>query len=367
MRIKNLSLLLVLFFGLTSLSQEKTYEIEIKDDVKYIHNLKPKYDKPIVKLEFVQKIGELDPEDENYIFYRPWDVVEDSEGNIYLSDKNNHHIKKFSSDGQYLSTFGRRGEGPGEFNYPMALDIDLNDNIFVDDFGKVRFQILNSKGEFLNTFKISFINIFTFRLNSQRLIFVPYGMAATNADPLSSKGLKSKSIVGVFDQNGILLNEFGEPEKYDHPFITKLANNFFIEIDKYNNIYLSFMYNNRIDKYDKNGKHLFTATRKLNYEVKNEYTFEEGNKDIPYPKFTGVSGGIGIDNKNRLWIKSYKNQKSIKTREDIFFEIFSDTGYQLGRIKSPVKFGNMRIFGDRLYLIDAYEECCIYEYKIVDL
>jgi hypothetical protein len=89
----SIAVILLLFAGFLTVStiflsckKEKTYILEVKDGVKYIHNLKPQHDHPTAGLEFVQQIGELEPEDENYLFSFPISVAEDEEGNIYIMD-----------------------------------------------------------------------------------------------------------------------------------------------------------------------------------------------------------------------------------------------------------------------------------------
>jgi len=48
------------------------------------------------------------------------------------------------------------------------------------------------------------------------------------------------------------------------------------------------------------------------------------------------------------------------------FEIFDNGGVLIGKLPIPQNFNHMRIFNDRLYLIDRNEEMCVYEYKIVE-
>ena len=44
----------------------------------------------------------------------PWNALEIGKDNkIYIADRRNYQIKIFSPKGKYISSFGRRGEGPG--------------------------------------------------------------------------------------------------------------------------------------------------------------------------------------------------------------------------------------------------------------
>ncbi len=42
-------------------------------------------------------------------------------------------ISVLPSEGQYLTSFGREGEGPGEFKYPRGLAVDVSGVVYVCD------------------------------------------------------------------------------------------------------------------------------------------------------------------------------------------------------------------------------------------
>jgi len=47
--------------------------------------------------------------DDNYLFYRVWDVQADAQGNIYVLDSGANRIQKYDKNGKYLRTIGRQG------------------------------------------------------------------------------------------------------------------------------------------------------------------------------------------------------------------------------------------------------------------
>jgi hypothetical protein len=58
---------------------------------------------------------------------------EKEETNARLSNFN--HIKKFDSDGQFITTWGTEGTGDGQFLQPEAVAVDSSsDNVFVAGF-----------------------------------------------------------------------------------------------------------------------------------------------------------------------------------------------------------------------------------------
>ena len=125
------SIILLLVFSV-SLSQK----IETVDGVRIIKNRKTgKWGKnPKVEMEFVKTIGDIESEDDNVLFYMPSDIAFDNQGNIYVLDSGNHRIQKFSADGKYIASIGRKGQGPAEFQYPSSLDVDSKGYIYVSEW-----------------------------------------------------------------------------------------------------------------------------------------------------------------------------------------------------------------------------------------
>lgn len=67
-------------------------------------------------------------------------IAVDSHGNIFVADFYNHRVQKFGSDGTFLASFGSRGNGRGEFEYPIAIAVAADGSLFVTDFGNNRIQ-----------------------------------------------------------------------------------------------------------------------------------------------------------------------------------------------------------------------------------
>jgi len=74
----------------------------------------------------------------------------DSKDNIYVSVRRNNQIQKFDSNGNFISKFGTKGSGDGEFNQPGSIAIDRDGNIYVLDTGNCRIQKFKPNPEFKN-------------------------------------------------------------------------------------------------------------------------------------------------------------------------------------------------------------------------
>ena len=72
----------------------------------------------------------------------------DSEGNIYLvtSRSKENCIFKFDASGNYIFSFGRKGQGPGEIQGFWKFGIDSKDNIIVSDRRNRKVLIFDKEG-----------------------------------------------------------------------------------------------------------------------------------------------------------------------------------------------------------------------------
>ena len=64
----------------------------------------------------------------------------DKSGHVFVADFYNHRIQKFTASGEFLTSFGTPGQGPGEFNYAIAVAAAEDGTIFSVDYGNHRIQ-----------------------------------------------------------------------------------------------------------------------------------------------------------------------------------------------------------------------------------
>ena len=75
------------------------------------------------------------------------DAVQDSKGNIYISEYGDYdRIQKFTPTGEYVYQWGEHGEAPGQFQRPQGLAMDENDHLWVADASNGRIQIFDVSG-----------------------------------------------------------------------------------------------------------------------------------------------------------------------------------------------------------------------------
>lgn len=95
------------------------------------------------------------PRQEDGRFRQPTDVTWDPAGNIFISDGYvNSRIAKFDRNGNWVKSWGERGNQPGEFNTPHTIAADAEGNIYVGDRFNRRIQVFDGDGEFLRAITI---------------------------------------------------------------------------------------------------------------------------------------------------------------------------------------------------------------------
>ena len=81
----------------------------------------------------------------------------DARGNLYLFDGSggvtgpwmDPRVLVFDADGSFVHTFGRSGQGPGEFNMPLNLAVMRDGTAIVGDLGHRAYQLFDESGAFV--------------------------------------------------------------------------------------------------------------------------------------------------------------------------------------------------------------------------
>jgi RHS repeat-associated protein len=85
-------------------------------------------------------------------FDYPVGVDVDAEGKIWVADTGNARVQRLSPAGEILAEFGEEGTEPGQFVEPTDVDVDAEGVVWVVDAGNDRVQAFDAEGEFLTEF-----------------------------------------------------------------------------------------------------------------------------------------------------------------------------------------------------------------------
>ena len=92
--------------------------------------------------------------DENFMFGDRLEFNVDDEGNIYAVDWDRKRIQKYGSEGTYILTIGRDGQGPGEFINPWKPYFDQEGNLYVRDIANHKIAFFYPEGKFIKEIKL---------------------------------------------------------------------------------------------------------------------------------------------------------------------------------------------------------------------
>ncbi|RMG47190.1 MAG: 6-bladed beta-propeller [Acidobacteria bacterium] len=80
-------------------------------------------------------------------------ALDAARGRLYVADSHRHALFIYSTaDGTLLETWGRRGTGDGEFNFPTNVALDRQGRVYVVDTGNFRVQVFAPDGSFVRKF-----------------------------------------------------------------------------------------------------------------------------------------------------------------------------------------------------------------------
>ena len=110
---------------------------------------------------------------EEYIFGEIVSLARAPDGTIYVMDRQVPALRVYNPDGSYRTTFGRGGEGPGEYKQPDGgLNVLSDGRVVLRDPGNARVPVFPPGGEPLDTWRMRG-GFFT----SRRMVVDPFDRA----------------------------------------------------------------------------------------------------------------------------------------------------------------------------------------------
>jgi hypothetical protein len=323
-----------------------SYKIEMIDGVKVVRNFIEDSEEEFKNMDFNEdlSIGNED-DDENYLLVNPVEIESDEEGNIFILDYRECLIKKFDPQGRFIRQFGRRGQGPGEFQNPYSMVISHRNKIYVGDPGLNKIEEFSLNGEYKQTLKIEFSDYFSVTKNNNFII---------SHRTYDEKGNGYKNI-GRFDFGKNQADSFFSQRQYwparimDDEFTYEFP--YFIRwaIDSKDRVYACSGVKYQISVLDSSGMLLFKFGKEVSPisvsgeemkeidEILARVPSRPEEKENPYRAnlVYPVLKSISIDEKNRVWIEHYQPLWSSRVNQNTFYDVFSSDGIFLFSTKIP--------------------------------
>jgi len=204
------------------------------------------------KVTFKEDLSIGKEEGEEFLmFHSALRIAVDSELNIYILDVLNHRLLKFDKEGNFIWKAGRKGQGPGEFQWPGSIALTPSEEIAVTDSPFIHF--FSKGGVFQKTLK--------FRESIRNIQFQPDGRFFVNIMVRGQPGIAAE----YFSAEGELLEKFPDEYMYGPKMSPGLAasigGGYFQLID--DKVYLSLPDEYEIKEYDSKGNLLRKIRRNI--------------------------------------------------------------------------------------------------------
>lgn len=135
--------------------------------------------------------------DDNLMFGSVADIGLDALGRIYILDRENWRIQKFTENGDFISSLSiKQGQGPSEVSMLTGMAVSQAGLVFLLDRGANKIVVLNADGAFVHQFILEFQAAHLGCLEGERVAVL---------------GLHQGKILHVFDAQGRLEASFGDP------------------------------------------------------------------------------------------------------------------------------------------------------------
>ena len=150
-------------------------------------------------------------------FNAPTNIAVAPSNDLYVSDGyGNARVHRFAEDGTLIDSWGRPGRGPGEFHIPHGVFVDRRGTVYIADRENDRIQRFTPTGEFIDEW-IDVRRPDTVFVTDDDQVYVAElgywggivpGLAAPTATSLPSR-------VTVRDQSGRVLTTLGADDRED--------------------------------------------------------------------------------------------------------------------------------------------------------
>jgi sugar lactone lactonase YvrE len=274
------------------------------------------------------------------LFSFPQFIAVDDDGNSYVTDLGNKRVQKFSSSGEFVTTWGQSGKLSGEFHYPSGIVV--NDSfVYVVDHDLHTIQKFSLNGTFVDQWGGFGIHDGEFKY--------PYGIAIDSENYVYVVDTGNQRIQ-KFTPDGDFVLSFGSSGMGPGQFLTAIG----IGIDENNDVYVTDKGNRKIDKFDSDGILIKSMPfRGLNYVFSPE--------------------GITIDSDGKMFVVNSANNRILylEQDDDLYLNTFEKLGPYPSTFTVPTDIalginGELLVVDSASHKIKSFETPFYVESNIVD-
>ena len=156
-------------------------------------------------------------------FVNPTDLAVHQSGRLFVVDAGDTRVLAFQRDGSLDFAFGRKGQGPGEFQSPTGIGFLADGSLVVADQGDWTLKFFDSQGVFQRQLKFQQPFSQVLALPEGRLLLwenlhygAPFSFQMDDSPP--------KHLAMAFDQEGNPIRGYGSYRNDENPIVKLLLN-----------------------------------------------------------------------------------------------------------------------------------------------
>jgi hypothetical protein len=251
------------------------------------------------------------------LIFRVSDFKVDNDRNFWIVDNKSCKIKKYNQKGELLLSFGRNGQGPGEFVRIGGLEFDRDKRVvYVLDSHLGRFNIFDEKGTYLNSFSISPMRFFKL-LSDGNIIACEISVSKSKNELflLKKYNSKFKPLKSFYSAHRLVMV---------HQYTFAYA---FFDIDLNDNIYVIQPEDYTIYKYDSDGKLVNKFSKRGRYYILPPTDFKINKMNKPkmdkwLSSFSKITNLAILKNKKLILVEFLNDIKE----EEYYLDIYDFKG-----------------------------------------
>ena len=269
----------------------------------------------------------------------------DSDGNIYfiVSRSDADLILKFGAQGNFVLSFGRRGEGPGELIAPRYLRVDESERIQIADNTRKKIYFFEKNGDFIRAISLPSNHRIATLLENGNILAVKnnfnkdigrgeYPIILSNEDLEEIKMLHQ----GLWMPNFTFSKRINPLRIYmDYNVLRPSSRR--IYVGNYGKAYEFLIYDtdgNLLRKVKKE-YHKVKVSDPLKEEIvdwlsKNLDSFDKYKNKVYFPEFHPPFQFFFLDEESRLYVMTYERGQGTN---NFIYDIFDAEGLFIGRIE----------------------------------
>jgi len=274
-----------------------------------------------------------DTKKENYWFSSLNSLAVDDSGNIYTLDPKEIKIRIFDSNGKLLRTFGRQGQGPGEFSGPGWMNVMPDGDLIVFDVLSRRFTYLTLDGKFLKTVSTSTLPPGVVRIDKKGFIYQHKSRRGSKPidelikyDPSLNPVMKIHSFESI--RKSRAWNPFSKQYYFD---VTKEGYLIWLLSSTYN-IHVIDSKGNTLKRIVKDYDPVkVTDADKERLTKRYSPSGDPLRLKIEFPKYYPAIAGLVSDDQGWIYTQTYEKDG----QGGVYYDVFNQEGHYIARFSLP--------------------------------